>query len=746
MNETTKSYRHDEAQTDTRLDRNSEGVIGKPIDRFEGALKVTGTAPYAYENRKGENVAYGYLVVSEIGSGTVEAIETAKAESARGVIKVVVDDRAVRFSGEPGASPPNRVDGKVQHYGQPICVVVAETFEAARAAAKLVEVRYGVGEGRYDLKSRQSEAYDPGDEMGHVTNGDFEKAFAASEVTFDATFTTPSQSHSAMEPHACIAAWDGEMLTLHGCYQLVSENVQQVAKALGIAPEKVRVLSPYIGGGFGGKLGIGPEAVYASIATMEIGRPVKIALTRQQVYQATNRRSDTVQRIRLGCSKDGRITALAHDTIGSNSPGDAFIEPAGISTMFLYASENRLITHRKVDLNLLLSAAMRAPGEAVGMLSLENAMDEMAEKLGLDPIEFRRINEPKVDPQEGLPFSSRMLVECMDEGAKRFGWDQRPKTPGSRRDGEWLIGYGMASASRKNLLMKSSARVTLSADGRASVETNMTDIGTGTYTILQQIAAEMLGLQPDHVEVTLGESQLPRSPGSGGSWGAQSVGSSVYVACEGIAEAIAAKLGVSADALTLKDGTAIADNRQTALADILEGEPISVLGKFEPGQAFKETHQASYGAHFCEVGVNSVTGETRVRRLLTVGAAGRILNEKTAKSQCYGGQIFGIGAALTEELVVDARSGLMVNHDLAEYHVPVNADVPQLEVVLLDERDRLASPLAGKGIGELAIAGVGAAVTNAIYNACGVRVRDYPMTLDKVLKGMPAESFAEAAE
>ena len=746
MSETTKSYRHDEAQTDTRLDRNAEGVIGKPLDRFEGPLKVTGQAPYAYENRKGEDVAYGYLVLSEIGAGTIAEIATEKAEQARGVIRVVVDERAVRSSGEPGPTPPTKNDGRVTHYGQPLCLVVAESFETARAAAKLVEVRYGPKVGRYDLQAHRDKAYDPGDEMGHVTKGDFEKAFAEAEVQYDATFTTPSQSHSAMEPHACIAAYDGDTLTLHGCYQLISDNVQQVAKAVGLSPDKVKVLAPYIGGGFGGKLGIGPEAVYASIAAMEIGRPVKIALSRQQVYQGTNRRSDTVQRIRLGATRDGRLTALAHDTIGSNTEEEAFIEPAGISTMFLYAAENRLITHQKVDLNLLLSAAMRAPGEAVGMLSLENAMDEMAEKLGLDPIEFRKLNEPDVDPQEGLPFSSRKLVECMEEGARRFGWDKRNAKPGTRREGEWLIGLGMSAASRKNLLSKSSARVTLSAEGRALVETNMTDIGTGTYTILQQIAAEMLGLEPAAVEVKLGESQLPRSPGSGGSWGAQSVGSSVYVACEGIAEAIAKKLGVSANELTLKDGTAIAGNRQTPITQVLGGEAIEVLGKFEPGKAFKETHQASYGAHFCEVAVNSVTGETRVRRLLTVGAAGRILNEKTAKNQCYGGQIFGIGTALTEELVVDTRSGLMVNHDLAEYHVPVNADVPQLEVVLLPELDPQASPLAGKGIGELAISGVGAAITNAIYNACGVRVRDYPMTLDKIIAGLPREEFAEAAE
>ena len=372
------------------------------------------------------------------------------------------------------------------------------------------------------------------------------------------------------------------------------------------------------------------------------------------------------------------------------------------------------------------------------MLALENAMDEMAEKLGLDPIDFRKRNEPEIDPQDGLPFSSRRLVDCMDEGARLFGWDARPKTPGSRREGDWLVGMGMAAASRKNLLMPASVRLTLSTDGKARIETDMTDIGTGTYTILSQIAADMLGVDLKDVTVVLGDSSLPQGPGSGGSWGASSSGSAVYTACEAVIAALAERMGVAPGDITLADGTAIAANKQVKLSALVGLDDLVVEATFKPGKAYKSTHQASYGAHFCEVAVNAITGETRIRRLLTVGAAGRILNEKTARSQCFGGQIFGIGTALTEELVIDPRSGLMVNHDLAEYHVPVNADVPQLEVVLLPELDRYASPLASKGIGELAISGVGAAVTNAIYNACGVRVRDYPMTLDKVMKGLPA--------
>ncbi|MBC8128735.1 MAG: xanthine dehydrogenase family protein molybdopterin-binding subunit [Rhizobiaceae bacterium] len=738
------TFQMNERVGETRLDRDVQGVIGKGIDRFEGPLKVSGRATYAYEHKLPGRVAYGFIVTSGVGSAKIVGIDPMRALSKAGVLDVVIDDRAVRAAADAGDPQPARVGGEITHFGQPICLVVAETFEAARDAAKLVDVTSEARAGLYDLQSEQANAYDPGDGImpSVIEKGDFDKAFAASEVTLDATYTTPSQSHSAMEPHASIASWEGEKLTLYGSYQLIQVNVGQLAKALGVDKANVEIVSPYIGGGFGGKLGIGPEAVYAAIAAKTLGRPVKVALTRAQVYQTTSRRSDTIQRIRIGASREGVIEAIAHDTITANTKEDAFFEPAGISTVFLYGGANRQVTHKKADVNVLLSSAMRAPGEAVGMLALENAMDELAEQLGIGPIALRKLNEPEVDPQEGLPFSSRMLIECMDEGAARFGWSDAPVKPGAKREGEWLIGHGMSTASRKNMLMKSSARVTLSAEGTAHVETDMTDIGTGTYTILQQIAAEMLGLPAEKVTVELGHSTLPPSAGSGGSWGASSAGSSVYVACEGIIEKIAESLGVSPSDLTLKDGTAIGGNKQTAFADILKGEPIVVTGTFKPGKAYKETHQASYGAHFCEVRVNAVTGETRVKRLLTVAAAGRILNEKTATSQCYGGQIFGIGSALMEELIIDPRTGLMVNHDLAEYHVPVNADVPQLEVVLLPERDTAASPLASKGIGELAISGVGAAITNAIYDATGVRVRDYPMTLDKVLAGWATKGKA----
>lgn len=736
----------DKAIGETRLDRETQGVIGKPVDRFEGPLKVSGTAPYAYEHLKGEAVGYGFVVTAGIGKGKIVAVDTLAALSAPGVLAVVEGDRVLRASAQPMSPAAQTIDGEVFHYGQPVAMVVAESFEAARHAAKLVTVEYDKAEGRYDLAQEQDKGVPSqrGVMPSDTKRGDFERAYEKAEVTFDQTYTTPSQHSAAMEPQATVAKWDGDQLTVWSSCQLLETNVKQVAKGVGVPVENVRLLSPYIGGGFGNKLGIGPDAVLAALGAKAAGRPVKLALTRQTVFQATSRRSETIQRIRIGTTKDGHITAFAHETWAANSPGNGFFEPAGVSSVFLYAGKDRKITHRLCETDVLMTSAVRAPGEAVGMLALENAMDEMAEQLGLDPVEFRKRNEPEVMPQDDLPFSSRKLVECYDAGAKQFGWARRPTKPGTIRDGEWLIGYGMASASRANSLMKSSAEVELTADGRAIVRTAMTDIGTGTYTILQQIAGEMLGLPLDRVEVVLGDTALPPSSGSGGSWGANSAGSSVYVACEELIGTLAKRLGVDADGLTLKDGHAIAGNRQIPFAEILAGESLSATGTIEPGKTSKSHHQASYGAHFCEVAVNAVTGETRVRRLLTVAAAGRILNEKTARSQCFGGQIWGIGSALTEELVTDKRTGLLVNHDLAEYHVPVNADIPQLEVVFLHERDPHASPLAGKGIGELALAGVGAAVTNAIYNACGARVRDYPMTLDKVIAGMPDE-IADAA-
>jgi xanthine dehydrogenase YagR molybdenum-binding subunit len=536
-----------------------------------------------------------------------------------------------------------------------------------------------------------------------------------------------------MEPHAAIADWHNGKLRVRASCQMVKYNLDELADALGLDTADVHLLSPFVGGGFGSKLGISAEAVAAALAAQELNCPVAVALSRQQVFEATMRRSETRQHIRLAADADGRLTGVGHEVLVSNLPGETFSEPVTQATPFLYRGANRVIGHRIARVNRTCAGSVRAPGEAVGVTALEIAMDELAQTAGIDPVDLRRRNIPDEDPSRGVPFSLHMLEATLDDAAETFGWADRAK--GGTRDGAWLIGCGMASSVRVNLLSRSAARVTLNPDGTAIVETDMTDIGTGTYAILTQIAAEMLGLPPERVETRLGDSDLPKGAGSGGSQGACSSGSSVFLACERLRGEIAARLACEEASLTLKDGQAIADNRQQPLAELLQ-EPLHAEGVIEPGEAESRVRQASYGAFFTEVGVNAVTGETRMRRMHGSFAAGRILNAKTARSQCLGGMTFGIGMALSEELMHDPRDGHIVNRDFAEYHLPVNADVPQITVDLLEERDPWSNPMQVKGIGELGICGAAASVVNAIYNATGVRVRDLPATLDKVLTGL----------
>jgi xanthine dehydrogenase YagR molybdenum-binding subunit len=730
----------DEPIPSSLLDVGAQGLIGRPLDRVDGPLKVAGRATYSAEYAL-PDLAYGFLVQAKVGRGRITAIDTAEALAMPGVIDVVIDlDTFIRNPQQGGSKKaPTQGVEEIHYFGQVVAIVVAETFEQARDAATRVRIACEDKDGLFDFEGRLHEAHKPkgGSTEPHVATGDVDAALAQAPVVLDAVWTTPSQNSAAMEPHASTAVWEGDALTIYGSYQMPASDKQQLAKALGLKADKVRILSAYVGGGFGSKLGISIEAVAGAIAARKLGRPVKTVMSRQQVFDATVRRSNTHQRIRLGAGRDGRLTTVVHETVSSNIEGEEYFEPAGVSTHFLYAGENRRITHDLLPMNWLLSGSMRAPGEAAGMLALEGAMDELAEKLGMDPVALRKLNDPERDPLKDIPFSTRQLTRCLDEGAEAFGWKDRNPTPGGRREGEWLIGHGMASSARSNQLQESQARVSIGPDGRAVVETDMTDIGTGTYTILAQITGELLGLRPEWIDVRLGDTNAPPGAGSGGSWGASSSGSSVYLACEALRAKIASAMGCAVEELTLKDGRAIAQNR-TALLTALVGEGMSAEGTIKPGKLDDERRQASYGAHFCEVRVNAITGEVRVNRFVSTFAAGRILNEKTARSQCIGGIVFGIGAALGEELVHDPRSGRVVNHDLAEYHVPVNADVPHLEVHFLAERDQFANPLQSKGLGELGISGAGAAVANAIYNATGVRVRDYPLTLDKLLAGLPA--------
>lgn len=715
------------------LDATVQGAIGKPLDRPEGPLKVSGAAPYAAEVTA-PGLATGVLVRATIAKGRVTVIDEAAARALPGVLAVLSGERFLRNPAQGGAGEaPVQGSGEVHYLGQPIALVVAESFEEARHAAQALRVRYEERPAEVDPETA-SEVDRP--KKSQLDQGDLERAMREAAASVDATYTTPAQSSAPMEPHASLASWEGDRLTLRGSYQMLKYNRAELADALGVPEANVRILSPYVGGGFGSKLGIASEAVAAALAAREIGRPVRVVMSRQQVFEGTMRRSETRQRLRLAADAEGRLTGIGHEDRVSNLPDESFAEPTAAATRFLYGGENRRLGKEVARVNRTCAGSVRAPGEAVGMLALECAMDELAVAMRMDPIELRLRNIPERHPEKGIPYSAHGLAECLRQGSEAFGWSER-RPPASRREGEWWVGMGVAAAARTNILSESRARVTLRPDGTALVETDMTDIGTGTYAILRQVAAEMLGLDPARVEVSLGDTDLPPASGSGGSWGAASSGSSVFLACEGIRSAVARRLGCAAEDLTLKDGVATGGNLRRPLPEILAGEALSEEGHIEPGQTMKGFAQSGFGAHFAEVGVNAVTGETRVRRMLGVFEAGRILNEKTARSQCHGGMIWGIGAALTEALEHDPRDGHVVNRDLAEYHLPVHADVPLLEVRFVETRDDQANPIQAKGIGELAISGAGAAIGNAIFNATGVRVRDFPATLDRILPHLP---------
>jgi xanthine dehydrogenase YagR molybdenum-binding subunit len=715
-------------------------VIGKPADRIDGPLKTTGTAPYAYERHDVvPNQAYGYVVGSAIAKGRIASIDLTHAKAASGVLTIVTAENAGKLA-KGNRNTAKLLGGPdIEHYHQAIALVVAETFEQARAAAQLVRVNYISAKGTFDLAAATDSAKPAAGFGGPADTavGDFAGAFAAAPVQLDETYTTPDEAHAMMEPHASIAAWSGDKLTLWTSNQMIDWNTADLAKTLGIAKDKVRVVSPFIGGGFGGKLFLRSDALLAALGARAAGRPVKVALPRPLMFNNTTHRPATIQRIRVGATSDGKITAIGHEGWSGNLPGGS-PEAAVYQTRLLYAGANRMTTTRLATLDLPEGNAMRAPGEAPGLMALEIAVDELAEKLGIDPIELRILNDTHVDPEKpDRPFSHRSLTECLHTGADRFGWNKRNVRPGSIRDGRWLVGVGVAAALRNNMVTKSAARVQLDNRGIVTVETDMTDIGTGSYTIIAQTAAEMMGVPLDKVVVRLGDSTFPVSAGSGGQWGANNSTAGVYAACVKLREAVARKLGFNSADADFAEGQVRSGNRNVPLAQAAGDGGIVAEDLIEYGDLDKKYQQSTFGAHFVEVGVDTATAEIRIRRMLAVCAAGRILNPKTARSQVIGAMTMGVGAALMEELVVDKRFGFFVNHDLAGYEVPVHADIPHQEVVFLDETDPLSSPMKAKGVAELGICGVAAAVANAIYNATGVRVRDYPITLDKLLDRLP---------
>lgn len=717
-------------------------IVGKPTHRIDGGLKTTGTAPYAYERHDAvKDPAYAVIVGSAIAKGRIVSMDQHAARAAPGVLAIVTSRNAGKL-GKGDKNTAKLLGGpEIEHYHQAVAIVVAETFEQARDAAMLLKIDYEKQDGRFDLAAAKDGAplTKKTDQTGPPLSkvGDFDAAFAAAPVQVDATYTTPDQSHSMMEPHASIAAWQGEHLTLWTSNQMIAWGVGDVAKTLGIPKKNVRLVSPFIGGGFGGKLFVRSDELMAALGAKAVGRPVKVALARPMIPNNTTHRPATIQRIRIGADKDGRITAIAHESWSGDLPGGQ-PETAVNQTRLLYAGANRLSSMRLAELDLPEGNAMRAPGEASGMMALEIAIDEAAEKAGIDPVEFRILNDTQVDPEKpGRPFSQRQLVKCLRLGAEHFVWNKRNPKPGQVRDGQWLVGLGMAAAFRNNLLMKSAARVKLDRHGIVTVETDMTDIGTGSYTIIAQTAAETMGVALDHVVVHLGDSNFPVSSGSGGQFGANNSTSGVYAACMKLREAVAKKAGIAAADAHFADGHVSAGGHAMSLADAAGASGLVAEDGIEYGKLDKTYQQSTFGSHFVEVAVDAATGEIRVRRMLAVCAAGRILNPLSARSQVIGAMTMGVGAALMEELVVDKRVGFFVNHDLAAYEVPVHADIPHQEVIFLDETDPVSSPMKAKGVGELGLCGVAAAVANAVYNATGVRVRHYPITLDKFLDKLP---------
>ncbi|WP_245703129.1 xanthine dehydrogenase family protein molybdopterin-binding subunit [Streptomyces lushanensis] len=742
-------------------------LIGQPLNRVDGPLKVTGRATYAYEQWEAGPPLYGFILGATIGRGRITRIDTARAERLPGVRLVMTHHNAPpqgtrdesTFLEFPRAFTA-LANPEIHFHGEPVALAVATTFEQARAAAGLIDVTYAVGPGRYDFAARLDHARTPKKmKIGLAADtavGDFDAGFDAADVTIDQHYTTPFCSAQPMEPHACLAVPRGEDLIVHTGIQIVDMARTSIAGTLRMDERRIHVVSPYIGGGFGSKLRVHYETILAAIAARVLDRPVKIALTRQQTFPLVGMRPTSHQRVRLGSGRDGRLVAIAHDVTMSTNPDVEYAEQTGVTTRSLYAAPHRATSHRLTALDLPRGEDVRAPGHAPGLMAVEAAMDELAHELSMDPVELRIRNEPELDPERGVPFSDRHLVDCLREGERRFGWKRRPMKPATLREGRRLIGYGVAAAIRPHPQWATRVRVRLEADGTAVVQSDMTDMGTGTYTTLTQVAADGLGLPPERVRVELGRSEFPVSGGSGASWGAGNSSTAVHRACAALRdELLAAACGDTRSPLygrdpataVLADGGVRAGGVSVPLGEIVGlvrpgGEGLAAEGGTRP-MAEEPNYAAysinTYGAHFAEVGVDADTGEIRLRRMLGVFSAGRVLNAKTARSQLLGGMIWGLGMALEEAVAVDVRSGALVNRDLAQYLVPVHADVPEIDAVILEGFDEKANPLGVKGLGELGICGAGAAVGNAVFNATGVRVRDFPITLEKLLPGLPPQ-------
>ncbi|HEY7597225.1 MAG TPA: xanthine dehydrogenase family protein molybdopterin-binding subunit [Actinophytocola sp.] len=749
-------------------------VLGRPLDRVDGHAKTTGRARYSAEYAY-PNLAHAALVCSTIPRGRITAIDTAAAAALPGVLAVLTHHNAPALKPPQKPTPVNLATlapGTTVNYlntdevhwnGQPVAVVVAETVDIALAAARLVRPSYTELPSTLDFKAAVPDAHPQRRNAmlmpGGGSKGDAEAALAAAPVSVDLRFTTPMHNHNALEPHATTAVWDGDELTVHDGTQNIDWTRRHLAHRFGLPLARVRVISTFVGGGFGGKGSVWAGTILAPLAARATGRPVRLMLTREDVYRTVGGRTPSIQRVALGATADGRLTSLIHTSITQLGRVGGHPEQVVSQSRHLYAAENILVEQRQVDLDAVANTSMRAPGESIGTYALEVGMDELAYRVGLDPIELRRRNEPERNPLDGKAFSHRRVLETFAIGAERFGWAARTPEPGSMRDGRWLVGMGVAAAYHPAWQLPASVTVRLAADGSVVVKCAFHEIGVGAATAQAQITAHALGVPVEAIRVEHGDSDLPAGPGAGGSAQTASVASSLLEACAKVRREVFELAGRSADS-PLR-GRRLADVRARAggLFAGAAGETYariltragrshvdgvvgstSRLGELADQARFvakflrdgRRWVKAASGAQFCEVRVDPDTGEVRVSRWAGVFDIGTVVNAKTAASQLRGGIVMGIGLALGEETLVDPATGRIVNATLAEYHVPVHADVPHIDVTCLDDPDP-TMPLGVLGAGEVGITGVGAAVANAVFHATGRRIRDLPITLDKLL-------------
>jgi xanthine dehydrogenase YagR molybdenum-binding subunit len=729
-------------------------LIGKPLPRVDGRAKVTGSARYAADfNQQGQ--VYAVIVSATVGLGRVTGMDSTQVEGMPGVVAVITHRNALRL---PYATHKSYIDPAVgerlhvlqddliRFYGQPVAIVVADTLDCAERAAAEFQINYEAERPIVDPSDPKVELVVP--EAADTARGDADKALAIAPVKVDETYDIARENHNPMEPHATVAAWDGDRLTLWSKSQFVVNEQAEIAAIFGIPVEHVQVICPYIGGAFGTSLRTWPHVTLAAMAARQVGRPVKLVLTRKQMFFATGHRPRSLQWVALGASLDGKLTSLVHEGSGETSRYEEFVEALTNVSNYMYSCANVRTQYRLRPLDIGTPNHMRGPGEASGIFALECAMDELSYALGMDPIELRRRNEPAIDEGENKPFSSRSLMKCYDLAGERFGWSRRNPKPRSMRDGRLLIGLGVASATYPAFQAPSSARVRLLADGFAEVEVAASDMGPGTYTSMTQIAAETLGLPVEQVHFRLGRSDYPPAPSHGGSWTMASVGSAIRAACFAV-QGEAARRAIADQRSPVfgasRDGVEWVEGRLRRRGDSAPGQPYRdiVASVREPIEADASAERDpeiagrysmhAFGAVFAEVAVDPDVGTIKVRRAVGAYAIGRVVNPRLARSQCTGGMIGGIGMALMERTVLDPRDGRPVNAHMADYLVPVNLDIPELEAHFVDEVDPHVNPLGVKGLGEIALVGMAPAIANAVFHATGKRVRSLPIRIEDVL-------------